>query len=126
MKGRRLSLMCPSIVTYAVPASNVDGQICVIVPSSGVPLMFAVTSTQLPPPLRVYQTLPSFVPAHSRPRSFGDDASAYTVAPANCPRLSCTTPPEATIRRGSFVERSWLICTQVCPSLDVFQITSQA
>ena len=50
---------------YAVPASNVDGQICVNVPHAGRPVMFFVTSIQLPlaPPSFVYQSLPSFVPA---------------------------------------------------------------
>ena len=66
---------------YAVPASKCEGSILDTTPHSGRPLMFSVTSFQLFPPSRVYQTLPSLVPAQIRPCWISDGAMANTTSP---------------------------------------------
>ncbi len=93
------SIKCASTEMYAVPASNVDASIFAIVPNSGIPVMFLETSVQLPlaPPSRVYQSLPSFVPAHTSPSDIGEGVIANTTSGANCPRLSPTMPPDEII-----------------------------
>src|SRR4249920_2658063 len=110
---------------YAVPASKCDGSIFTIVPQTGIPVMFFVTSVQVPPPCRVSHTLPSLVPAQISPRCNGDGAIDQTSSPENCPRLSGTIPPDDTMRVGSCVERSGLITDHVWPSFDVLKMTWQ-
>src|SRR5258708_3698900 len=67
MNGSRLSTRCRSMLTYAVPASKLDGAMLVVVPSGGKPVMFLVTLVQLPAPSLVSHTCPSLVPAQMRP-----------------------------------------------------------
>src|SRR5215831_6162661 len=97
MNGSRLSIRCASTATYAVPASKCDGSIFETMPHDGMPLMFFVTSFHLPPPSREFQSLPSFVPAQTRPFCASEKAIAKTTSPTNCPRLSPTMPPDDTM-----------------------------
>ena len=53
----------------------------VTVPNGGRPCMFFVTLVQLPPPSRVSQTWPSFVPAQMSPCCAGEGAMANTTSP---------------------------------------------
>ena len=48
---------------------------------SGMPLMFFETSFQCLPASRVYQTLPSFVPAQIRPFCSSEGAIENTTSP---------------------------------------------
>src|SRR5487761_2127318 len=101
---------------YAVPGSNTDGEISRTVPHAGI-FTFFDTSFQCRPPSRVYQTLPSLVPAQMSPRWMDDGAMANTTSPANWPRLSPTSPPDDTMRLGSLVDGSGLITLQLWPPL---------
>jgi hypothetical protein len=64
-----------------VPASNRDGSIRLTVAQMGSPATFFVRSVQVRPPSRVFQTLPSLVPAQIRPRWISDGAIAKTTSP---------------------------------------------
>ena len=69
---------------YAVPASKCDGSIFEITAIGGSPAMFFVTSVQwgdAASESRVYQTLPSLVPAHTSPRWISEGAMANTTSP---------------------------------------------
>ena len=81
MNGSRLSIRWKSTATYAVAGSKCDGSIIRIVPHAGSPVMFFVTSVHCPPPVFVYQSLPSLVPAQMRPCWIGDGAIANTTSP---------------------------------------------
>ena len=98
---------------YAVPALKCDGSIFETMPHDGMPAMFFDTSFHFAPPSLVYQTLPSLVPAHRRPRSASDVAIAKITSGANCPRLSPTIPPDGMILLGSCVDRSGLMIRQL-------------
>jgi len=65
----------------ALRAFEREGSMRLTVPHSGNPLMFLVTLFHAPPPSRVYQICPSFVPAQSRPRWTSDGAIAKTTSP---------------------------------------------
>src|SRR5262245_55134915 len=104
MYGSRLSIRCASTAMYAVPPLKCDGSIFDTMPQDGMPAMFLDTSFHLAPPSRVYQTLPSLVPAQINPRSTSDAAIAKIASGANCPRLSPTMPPDGTMYFGSCVD----------------------
>src|SRR5262245_13587693 len=125
MYGSRLSIRCASTARYAVPPLKCDGSIFETTAHAGMPLMFFDTSFHLAPPSFVYHTLPSLVPAQSRPRSTSDGAIAKITSGANCPRLSPTRPPEDTMYFGSCVDRSGLITCQLCPPVVVLKTTLQ-
>src|SRR6185437_6730366 len=107
-----------STAMYAVPAWKCDGAIWLMLPRAGR-WRFAVTSIHCGWPCDsasfVYHTLPSLVPAHSKPFSIGENASDHTSAPKYWPRLSCMMPPLGTISDGSRVERSGLNSVHECP-----------
>src|SRR5215471_14393670 len=110
---------------YAVPASKCDGSILDTTPQTGSPVMFFVTSFQFLPASRVYQTLPSLVPAQMRPFWTSEGAIEKTTSPKNCPRLSPTMPPEEITRLGSLVERSGENSLQLTPPFVVRRIIWQ-
>src|SRR5438045_623717 len=76
----------------------------------GTPGKRVVRFSQLPPSLRVSHTLPSSVPAYSRPGRTGDSASAVMVLWVSAPVLSGVMPPVVwvltLIFTGSCVVRS--------------------
>src|SRR5690349_45757 len=115
MYGSRLSIRWLSTATYAVPPSNDDGSILVTMPHAGIPAMFFDTSFHFAPPSRECHTLPSLVPAQTRPFSTGENAIAKITSGANCPRLSPTMPPDDMILLASCVDRSGLITFQLWP-----------
>src|ERR1051326_4481747 len=125
MYGFRSSIRWKSTATYAVPASNVDGQICAKVPHGGRSLKFLLTSFQCSPLSFVYQSFPSFVPAQISPCCFFEYSMSQTTSPSYCPRLSPTMPPFETTWAGSFVDRSGLNSVHGCPPLFVFRISWQ-
>jgi hypothetical protein len=83
MYGSRLSIRCASTAMYAVAPLKCDGSIFDTTPQAGMPAMFFETSFHFAPPSRVYQTLPSLVPAQIRPFSTSDVASAKMTSGAN-------------------------------------------
>src|SRR5688572_6679922 len=89
------------------------------VPDGGRLGMFFVTLVHDLPLSRVTCTWPSLVPAHITPRSRRDSAIAITVNAYSTPMLSPVRPPENCCRALSFVERSGLITSQLCPRLVV-------
>ena len=66
---------------YAVPPSKCDGSIFDTTPHAGSPVMFFETSFHFAPPSRVFQILPSLVPAQISPFSTADGAIAKTTSP---------------------------------------------
>src|SRR5437870_8600658 len=125
MYGRRSSIRWYATATYAVPASNVDGQICVNVPHAGRSLKFFVTSFHCAPLSFVYQSLPSLVPAQISPRWIFEYSMSHTTSPSYWPRLSPTMPPFETTLEGSFVDRSGLNSVHDWPPFDVLRISWQ-
>src|SRR5215470_4066047 len=108
MYGRRSSIRWYDTATYASAGSNVDGQIWLNAPHTGRSLKFFDTSFQCAPSSFVYQSLPSLVPAQTRPFWIFEYSIDHTTSPLYWPRLSPTRPPFETMRDGSLVERSGL------------------
>src|SRR6516225_8763067 len=125
MYGLRSSIRWNDTATYAVAGSNVDGQIWLKLPHCGRSLKFFVTSFHFTPLSRVYQSLPSLVPAQITPCLIFEYSIDHTTSPSYCPRLSPTRPPFETTCAGSFVDRSGLNSVHDCPPLFVFRITWQ-
>src|SRR3954452_6880873 len=125
MYGLRSSIRCRDTATYASPALNVDGQIWLNWLHSGRSFRFADTSFHFTPLSRVYQSLPSLVPAQISPFWIFEYSIDHTTSPLYCPRLSPTRPPFDATREGSFVERSGLHSVQVCPPFGVFRLAWQ-
>src|SRR6476660_391668 len=117
MYGSRLSIRCASTATYAMTQLKCEGSIFDTTPHAGMPVTFLDTSFHFAPPSRVYQTLPSLVPAQIRPFSTSEVAIAKINSGANCPRLSPTMPPDGMIFVGSCVDRSGLMIRQLWPPL---------
>src|SRR5215813_790365 len=103
MYGLRSSIRWNETATYVVPGSNVEGQIWLKAPHGGRSFKFFETSFHFTPLSRVYQSLPSLVPAQISPCLILEYSIDHTTSPSYCPRLSPTSPPFDTIRAGSFV-----------------------
>src|SRR5437660_11843704 len=83
MYGLKLSSLCPSPAAYAVPASNGEASMRLIIDHSGTSL--GVTLAQFLPPSRDNRLQPSSAPAHPTPSCWSDTAGVkpppwpYTV-----------------------------------------------
>src|SRR5512140_1602719 len=108
-----------------MPPLKCDGSIFEITPHAGRPVTFFETSFHFCPASRVYQILPSLVPAQISPFSTSDVALAKITSGANCPTLSPTMPPDGMILAGGCVDRAGLMTRQRWPALLVWKMTLQ-
>src|SRR2546428_13973804 len=98
-----------------------------IVPHSGIPLMFGVRFVQLAPPSRVTCTSASSLPTQMSPFSFGDSATAKIVSYHSTPVLSPVIgPPDHFCFDLSLRVRSGLIAFQDWPPSSVLNSTLAA
>src|SRR5574342_1357326 len=70
---------------------------------AGTPGKRPVRFSQVPPSFRVSQTLPSSVPAYSRPGRIGDSASDTMVQKVSAPVTSGVTPPVVWVLTRIFI-----------------------
>src|SRR5258708_12947233 len=75
---------------------------------AGAPANRPVRFSQAPPSLRVSQTLPSSVPAYSKPGRIGDSTSDTMVQNVSAPVTSGVTPPVVCVDTLIFSESSVL------------------
>src|SRR5712692_5521186 len=71
---------------------------------AGTPGKRPVRFSQVPPSLRVSQTLPSSVPAYNRPGRSGDSASDTMVQKVSAPVTSGVMPPVVRVLTRIFSE----------------------
>src|SRR5207245_10958983 len=70
---------------------------------AGTPGKRPVRFSHVPPSLRVSQTLPSSVPAYSKPGRAGDSASDTIVQKVSAPVTSGVTPPVVCVLTRIFI-----------------------
>ena len=83
--------------------SKCEGSIRLTYVPGGTPGNRPVRFSHVPPSLRVSQTLPSSVPANSRPGRTGDSASDTMVQYVSAPVTSGVTPPVVCVLTPIFM-----------------------